>query len=333
MQHTSFSGTEPVAIKAVPIKVCAIIPAYRVKNQVLSVINSIGAEVTRIYVIDDCCPEKSGKLVEDQCSDPRVVVLYNKENLGVGGAVIRGYRAGLEEGMDILVKIDGDGQMNPSLINKFLRPILLGETDYTKGTRFFSFDSLRTMPTSRKIGNTLLSFVNKFTSGYWNIMDPTNGYTAIHRFALSHLPLEKINQRYFFESDMLFRLGTIRAVVKDIPIDSVYAGQNSSLQIGKTAIEFIPLYIRAFIKRVLYLYLLRDFNVATLEMIVGSGLLLFGLVFGGSSWSEASSNNQFASTGTVMIAVVPIIIGFQLLLSAMHFDISNVPKIPLQSLE
>jgi hypothetical protein len=163
-------------------------------------------------------------------------------------------------------------------------------------------------------------------------MDPTNGFTAIHKTALGQLPLDKISNRYFFESDMLFRLGTLRAVVKDIPMDAVYGDESSNLKVGEVIFEFIPLYIKAFFKRTMYCYFLRDFNVATLEMSIGFALFSFGITFGTWHWLTSAANNQFASTGTVMIASIPLILGFQLLLSALHFDIANIPRKPLQRL-
>jgi hypothetical protein len=253
-------------------------------------------------------------------------------NLGVGGALKTGYKKGLAEGFDIFIKIDGDGQMNPKLIPFFIDPIISKKADYTKGSRFHSLNSLEGMPTIRKLGNSILSLVNKFSSGYWDVMDPTNGFTAIHKTALGQLPLDKISNRYFFESDMLFRLGTIRAVVKDIPMDAVYADESSNLKVGEVIFEFVPLYIKAFFKRTMYCYFLRDFNVATLEMSIGFALFSFGITFGTWHWLTSAANNQFASTGTVMIASIPLILGFQLLLSALHFDIANIPRKPLQRL-
>ena len=114
-------------------KLAVVIPCYRVREQILKVLATIEPQVTRIYVVDDQCPEQTGKFVESQIRDPRVKVLYNKTNLGVGGAVITGYRAAIQDGADILVKIDGDGQMDPSLVQLFVEPILAGRADYVKG--------------------------------------------------------------------------------------------------------------------------------------------------------------------------------------------------------
>jgi hypothetical protein len=186
------------------------------------------------------------------------------------------------------------------------------------------------MPTLRKLGNAVLSFVNKCSSGYWNVMDPTNGYTAIHCQTLALLPLDKLSTRYFFESDMLFRLGTVRAVVQDISMAAIYADERSNLQIKKVIFEFPWLYIKAFFKRVFYNYFLRDFNGASLELVLGLLLILFGSLWGAEHWLSSIISQQVASAGTVMLAVLPIIIGFQLLLSAIQFDMVNIPRKPLQ---
>lgn len=315
------------------MKIAVVVPCYKVKKHILGVLESIDSTVSKIYVVDDACPDGSGKYVVDNCMDNRVSVLFSEVNSGVGGAVISGYLQALKDDMDIVVKVDGDGQMDCKLIPKFCRPILEGKADYTKGNRFNSIDSLVSMPLVRKIGNALLSFVNKASSGYWKIMDPTNGFTAIHKTALSLLPLDKLSNRYFFESDMLFRLGTIRAVVRDISMDSKYGDEKSNLKISKVIFEFTPLYIRSFFKRIFYTYFLRDFHIASIELVLGCLLMLFGVVFGSYEWLESSRTGIPASTGTVMVAILPVIIGFQLLLSSMHYDLANSPSIPLQGEE
>ena len=312
------------------MKISVAIPCYKVKEQILSVIKRIPTQVEKIYVVDDCCPEQSGLFVQSQCNDPRVTLIFHPSNQGVGGAVVTAYRQALIDNMDIVVKIDGDGQMDPALLPLFIEPIVQGRADYTKGNRFFNLETLIAMPTLRKLGNAVLSFVNKCSSGYWNVMDPTNGYTAIHCQTLALLPLDKLSTRYFFESDMLFRLGTVRAVVQDISMAAIYADERSNLQIKKVIFEFPWLYIKAFFKRVFYNYFLRDFNGASLELVLGLLLILFGSLWGAEHWLSSIISQQVASAGTVMLAVLPIIIGFQLLLSAIQFDMANIPRKPLQ---
>ncbi len=315
-------------------RIAVVIPSYRVKKHIIQLIRQIGAEVVSIYVIDDKCPEESGKFVEENCTDERVKVIYHAKNNGVGGAVKTGYLQALKDKADIVIKLDGDGQMDPALIPLFIKPIASGRADYVKGNRFFDLQSLRKMPGLRLFGNSVLSLINKFVNGYWSIMDPTNGYTAIHKSALKMLPLEKIENRYFFESDMLFRLGISRAVVYDLPMNARYEDEESSLSIRKVLFEFPPKYISRYFKRIFYNYFLRDFNAASIELLLGTILFFAGFTMGIFHWNTSLDAMIPATSGTVMLAALPIILGFQLLISALNFDTQNYPKQPLsQQLE
>lgn len=310
-------------------RIAVVIPSFKVCRHILSVINAIGREVTRIYVVDDCCPEGTGQLVKDQCTDPRVIVIFNAQNEGVGGAVMAGYVAALADDMDIIVKVDGDGQMNPALIPDFIAPILSGEADYTKGNRFFNLEQIRQMPTTRLLGNTALSFMTKLSSGYWDLFDPTNGYTAIHADVVKHLPLNKISTRYFFETDMLFRLNTLRAVVVDVPMDAQYADEVSNMKISRIAGEFLAKNIRNTTKRIFYNYYLRDMSLASFELPVGILLLLFGTVFGIWHWVDSINTGIVTSAGTVMLSALPVLLGTQLILAFIGYDVQSIPKRPL----
>ena len=310
-------------------KIAVIIPCYRVKAHILGVIGRVGAEVSHIYVVDDACPEGSGDFVRAHCTDPRVEVLRNEENRGVGGAVMAGYQAALRGGAQILVKIDGDGQMDPALIPRFVRPIAAGQADYSKGNRFYDLTRIGQMPTVRLLGNAALSFVAKLSTGYWNLFDPTNGFTAIHAKVARHVTFDKVSPRYFFESDMLFRLNIIRAVVADIPMDAVYGSEKSNLKIGRVIGEFLFKHTRNFGKRVLYNYFLRDMTVASLELIVGAVLFVFGLVFGAYHWFLGLASGLATPLGTIMLAALPTLLGLQMLLAFVGFDVANVPRRPI----
>lgn len=310
------------------IAVC--IPCYRASSSVLEVLRAVGPEVDHIFVIDDACPESTGDFVEQHFHDPRLHTIRNSENLGVGGAVIRGYRAALDQNADIIVKLDADGQMDPRQIPALIRPIADGLADYTKGCRFYSLNDMRSMPWLRLIGNAALSIVSKISSGYWSVIDPTNGFTAIHRTSLRQLPLNRISSGYFFESDMLFRLSTIRAVVRDIPMASVYHGESSQLKIHRVLIQFPLLYFRAFVKRLLYCYFLRDFNAVSLHFCMAVLLILPGAAWGGYHWYRSIQTGVVATAGTVMLAVLPLILGFQFLLGAVQGDMVSQPVHPVQ---
>ena len=309
--------------------IAVVIPCFRVTAHVLQVLADIGPEVHRIYVVDDACPEGSGRLVQAQCTDPRVKVLQHTENQGVGGAVMTGYQAALDEGMDIVVKVDGDGQMKPALIPFFVAPIARGQADYAKGNRFYILAHIHRMPAMRLVGNAVLSFMAKLSTGYWTIFDPTNGYTAIHAKALRRLDFGQISRRYFFETDMLFRLNTIRAVVVDVPMDAHYGEEKSNLRIHKILGEFLFKHIRNFGKRIFYNYFLRDMTVASLELVFGLLLLGFGVVFGSYHWLAGWMTQTAAPTGTVMLAALPTLAGLQLLLAFIGFDVASQPRRPI----
>ncbi|WP_253306284.1 glycosyltransferase family 2 protein [unidentified bacterial endosymbiont] len=309
---------------------CAVvIPSYKVTHSIVELIKQIGPEVARIYVIDDACPDGSGRLVEECCTDERISVLYHLENKGVGGAVLTGYQAAIADNMDIIIKLDGDGQMDPSLIPYFIAPIAAGEADYTKGNRFFNLEDLQTMPKIRLFGNALLSLMTKLSSGYWDLFDPTNGYTAIHRVAAQSLPFEKISQRYFFETDMLFRLNTLRAVVVDIPMCAHYGNEISNMKISNLIAEFTCKHFKNFSKRIFYNYYLRDMSLASIELPLGLLLLLSGLIFGSLRWFNALPTGTPTPAGVVMLAALPMILGLQFILAFIGYDIASVPKKPL----
>jgi dolichol-phosphate mannosyltransferase len=307
-------------------RVAVVIPCYRVARQILQVIAGIGPECTAIYVVDDACPEESGKLVEEQCGDPRVRVIYHQTNRGVGAAVITGYKAALAARANLIVKIDGDGQMDPADLPRLIAPILQGEADYTKGNRFFSLTHIHRMPRARILGNAALSFVTKFSTGYWDIFDPTNGYTAIHGGVAELLPLDRIAERYFFESDMLYHLGLIGAVVRDVPVDARYGDEHSSMELQKVIVPFGLRHTANTIRRLFYNYFLRDFSAASVELLLGAALLIFGVVYGAVQWLAWQDRGVGAYSGTVMLAALPVILGVQLLLAFLSYDVSRVPR-------
>jgi glycosyltransferase involved in cell wall biosynthesis len=308
------------------ISVAVVIPSYKVTRRILEVIASIPAIVDKIYVVDDCCPEESGALVLAKCTDPRVIVIRHETNQGVGGAMVTGYRAAIQDKMEIVVKIDGDGQMDPSLVYHFIRPIALGFADYTKGNRFFSPETVQGMPISRVFGNVILSFLSKLSTGYWRSFDPTNGYTAIHRKLLQTLPLKKLVGRYFFESEMLFRLGTVGAAVVDIPMRARYADEESGLRIGEIIGEFAVRHLHNIGRRLFYNYILRDFSVATLELLFGFLFLVFGTLYGLGAAFHSAAKGIETPGGTIALAMISIILGIQLILSFLAFDIARTPQ-------
>lgn len=308
-------------------RIACILPTYKTRTQISRVLNAIGAEVERIYVVDDACPEQTGEYVEKNHHDPRIQVIYHEHNQGVGGAMITGYLQAMQDGMDIMVKIDSDGQMDPALIPKFIRPLEKGLCDYVKGNRFYYLTKIKNMPKTRLFGNAVLSFMNKLSSGYWLAFDPTNGYTAISKTACQYMEVDKCDKHYFFESDMLFRLSLIQARVMDMPMDAHYADEQSNLKIRSILGPFIVKHIKNTCKRIIYQYFIRDFSLASINLLIGLLLLIIGGLYGSIHWWASVQSGEPASSGQVMFAALPIIIGIQMLFSFLNFDILRASQL------
>jgi dolichol-phosphate mannosyltransferase len=305
-----------------------VIPCYRVKDHILKVIAKTPAWVEGIVCVDDACPEGSGDFIEANNPDPRVVVVRLAQNQGVGGATLAGYDEAAARGAQVMVKVDGDDQMDLKCMAQLVAPILLGEADYTKGNRFTSISHLKTMPSVRIFGNAALSFAAKLSTGYWNVFDPTNGYTAIEAEVARVVMLKQVSRRFFFETDLLYHLGTLRAVVRDVPMPARYADEVSNLRISAIVGPFALRHIRNFLQRLLGQYFVRDFQAASLELVIGLFAVLFGA--GYAAHYVATRDPQVAaSPGIVMAAALPIILGAQFLLQALNFDVLNVPSRPI----
>ncbi len=312
-------------------KIAVIIPCYRVRKHILRLVSNIPEFVDTIYIVDDKCPEKTGELVKKSCKDSRVHLISHKENQGVGQATITGMKEAVKDGAHCLVKIDGDEQHNPELIEDFVSPILNRDADFTKGNRFFYLEDLRQMPGVRLIGNACLSFATKFSSGYWNIFDPTNGYLAVHSLVFQALPHEKIDKRYFFESDLLFRLYTIRAKIVEIPMHAVYGEEESSLSPSKLILPFLWRHMINSLKRIFYSYFLRNFSLASIYLFLGLFFCLFGGAMGLSAWLQYFGSETGAPIGQVALPGLMILIGVQMILGFLNYDLSSIPSSVIHS--
>jgi dolichol-phosphate mannosyltransferase len=309
-------------------RVAVVIPAFRVARHIENVIRGLPEIISDIIVVDDASPDETAQIVVG-LAEPRVHLLRHESNGGVGAAMITGYRYALEIRAEVVVKIDGDEQMDPAYLVPLIEPVLAGEADFTKGSRFFHTRHLRQMPFLRRVGNLGLSFLTKASSGYWDVFDPTNGYTAIHRRALELLDWERIDRRWFFETSMLIELNLLGAVVRDVQIPARYADERSSLSVIEALVRFPRKLLAAFVRRVWLQYFVREFSPVSLFLVTGTLLSLFGTVWGAVHWVRSWRTGIEASTGTVMIAVVPLILGVQLVLQAVSLDIQNTPKVPL----
>lgn len=303
--------------------VAVVIPAYNEEAYIVGVLDGIPPFVDHVVVVDDASRDRTAAMVRES-ADPRVRLVEHAENQGVGAAMRTGYGLALELGADVVVKMDGDGQMDPRDVHRLLDALIDADAHYAKGNRFLEA-GVAGMPAVRLVGNTLLTFLTKLASGYWHIFDPQNGFTAIRAEALRTLDLSRVARGYFFENDMLVHLNVQRRRVVDVAMTARYPHTKTSLSVPRVAVTFPLLLLSRFRYRIYQKYVLRDFS--PIALFLGLGLLLsgWGVVFGAAVWWHSIVYRKVATTGTVMLSALPLILGFQLILQAIVLDIAETP--------
>jgi glycosyltransferase involved in cell wall biosynthesis len=306
-------------------RIAVVVPAHDEEAFIASTIRSIPDFVDVIVVVDDASTDGTSRQIE-MLADPRTLLMRSAEFLGVGGATVVGYRRALELDAEIVVKMDGDGQMPPEHVHDLLEAIIDRGYDYAKGNRFLRPDALSAMPRSRLLANMLMTFLTKIASGYWHIFDPQNGFTAIRCSHLRRLDLARVDTSYFFENDMLIQLYLLAARVCDVGMPARYGEEVSGVRPLHIALRFPPRLIRAFLRRIHIRYVLVDFSPVALFLGLGSVLFLWGLGFGIHLWIRTLLTGNLTPTGTIMLALLPLIMGFQLILQGIVLDIQETPR-------
>jgi len=238
-------------------KVAVVVPAFKEELLVGETIRAIPDFVDLIVVIDDASPDQTYEKAHQARAElasgaDRVRIERLPVNLGVGGAIIHGHKIAIESGCDISVVMAGDNQMDPDYLPALLDPIIQGRADFTKGNRFYSAESLEGMPKYRVIGNAFLTILTKLSTGYWHITDPQNGYTAITTQALAKIPLDRIQERYDFENDLLIWLSITGARVVDINIPAKYGTETSTIKLLPFIYNVLRTLIRGFARRMIW---------------------------------------------------------------------------------
>lgn len=306
-------------------KVAVVVPAFNEEEHIGNVIKNIPKYVDHIIVVDDCSSDDTGNIVQTFLDD-RVRYLRNEENLGVGASIIRGHEEASRLGSEIDVVMAGDDQMDPSYIPKLLDPIIHQDYDYVKGNRFLRNGHLRGMPSRRVFGNYALTFMTKAASGYWNIFDPQNGYTALKMSTFEFLDREHISRGYQFENDILIHLSAINARVKDVAIPARYNERpKSSIMMWKFIPYTLGFLSMRFFWRFYEKYVKLDFHPIALLVIGGLPFFTFGLIYSAYITYLRYFDPPVVSpsTGTVMVAILPLFIGFQMLLTALMLDVNQ----------
>ena len=306
-------------------RVFVVLPCFNVAGQVAAAVADVPAWVDGIVAVDDASTDDTATVLAG-LRDPRLVVVRHERNRGVGGAVATGFERAAELGADVLVKVDGDGQMDLAYLPPLLDALTKDGYDYAKGNRLLDREALARMPRVRLVGNLMLTFLTKLASGYWHLLDPQNGFVAIRAATWARLDRERIFRGYFFENDMLINLNIQGARVKDVPMPARYGDEPSSLRVRRIVPLFSWLLLNRTVYRFYMKYLLLDFSPIALFVLTGLPLFLWGVGFGAYAWWWHSSQGLATPTGTVMASVLPLLLGFQLLLQALVLDIQQSPR-------
>tara|TARA_R110002167_G_scaffold88964_10_gene239819 strand:- start:3217 stop:4173 length:957 start_codon:yes stop_codon:yes gene_type:complete len=311
-----------------PRNIAVVIPYFNASKEVLRVVSKLPPNINSLIIVDDQSPEPLPKLEISALvnQETKCYFLENEKNLGVGGATKKGFQQAMDLHAEIILKIDADDQMDLSYIPALVTPLILQKADVAKGNRFKDLKALKNMPLFRRMGNLALSFLIKTATGYWHNFDPTNGFFAIKTDMLKKLDLSKLDDRYYFETSLLAELYFEKAHIKDIAMPAIYGDEKSAMKVWKMPFVFGFKLTGTFLKRIIKEYFLYDFNIGSIYILFGIPLFIFGVVFGGLEWIHYATLNQFAPTGTIMIVTLSIILGFQLILQAIQYDIISAPK-------
>jgi glycosyltransferase involved in cell wall biosynthesis len=305
------------------MRVAVVVPAYNESLLIGKTITTVPDFVDDIVVVDDASTDDTVEQVLG-VMDSRIVLIRHETNTGVGGAILDGHGAALQMGANVNVVMAGDAQMDPYYLSSLLDPIAEEGYGFTKANRFFSRDSFHGMPPHRVFGNVALSFATKLASGYWNLFDPQNGYTAIHRSALERIELGRVARGYEFENDLLVRLNIANVRAKDVPIPAVYGEETSTMRLHRVVPAICSLLFRGFWRRILLKHVLYSFSPIAIFLFAGLGLCMTGAAVG--AWVVVETlGPPTASAASVLLAVGPLLTGIHLLVSALMLDVQATP--------
>jgi glycosyltransferase involved in cell wall biosynthesis len=300
-------------------RVAVVVPAHDEERLVVETLRRIPELVDRIYVVDDASTDATADRA-GAVGDSRVEVIRHEQNLGVGAAIVTGYKRALEEGIDVTCVMAGDNQMDPSELAGLVEPVARGEVEYAKANRLFSGEAWTVIPHTRFLGNAVLSLLTKIASGYWHVADSQAGYTAITRDALSRLDLGHLYARYGFPNDVLVHLNVQNARVRDVPSRPIYdVGEQSGIRLRSVVPRISWLLFKGFWWRMAQKYVIRDFHPLVFFYVFGLLMSLVGLALGALEVVLRLFGNQITPATIVLVAVL-LIAGLQLTLFAMWFD-------------
>lgn len=308
-------------------RIAVVIPYYNAEKHIVSVVKKLPEFIDEVFIVDDKGTQALPiELIMSLNTTAKITVVENEVNLGVGGATKNGFQNAIRNNHDIVVKVDADDQMDTAYIEEMVGYLIDDKAEMVKGNRFIDTKALMKMPFVRRVGNLGLSFLTKAATGYWNNFDPTNGFLAINTASLKKINFDNLSDRYFFETSLISELYFVNVRIKDLSMPAIYGEEKSSMAVWKMPLIFSKKLTSLFFKRIIKQYFLFDFNIGSLYILIGLPMFLFGVIYGAYNWFYYASHHMFTPTGTIMLVSISIILGFQLLLQAIQYDIFNAPK-------
>lgn len=313
--------------------VAVVVPAYNEAGFVGDVLDDIPSYVDRIYAVDDCSTDGTWDEILEYATDSneqatparpdggqsptRVTPIRHETNRGVGASIVTGYRRARTDSIDVTAVINGDGQMDPSILTRFIDPIVEERADYTKGDRLTARDFRAAMPTGRYLGNIILTFLTKVSSGYWQMNDPQNGYTAISLQALEAIDLDSLYERYGFLNDLLVTLNARGLRVADVPMQAIYDDEESGIRYSSFVPRLSLLLLSSFLWRLKHKYLVTDFHPLVFFYMSGCLGGLTALVYGTLGLATQTPVLVFG------ISLLLLFLSITMILLAMVFDMQH----------
>lgn len=298
------------------------VPAYNEEKLIEKTLTTLPKFVDHVVVINDCSTDKTHEIISKIAKkDKRIVLLDNEVNRGIGFSLTKGLKKTVELGADRVAVMAGDAQMDPKQLAPMLEAMEKDSLDYIKGNRFMHFDALRSMPTYRRFGNIVVTILTKFATGYYSIFDTQNGYVVYTKDVIERMPWHFIGNRYEFENTVLIGLSIIDAKVGDFPMPAIYGEEKSTIKLFSTTARVLGVLFRGFWQRIYYKYILYGFHPIALFLCTGLLLIICGVAASGIVTFDRILHGATPTAGTIMLVVLPLILGVQLLLTALVLDV------------
>ncbi len=305
-------------------RVAIVVPAYNEQLLISKTVSELPDFVDLIIAVNDGSTDRTAEVLKDlQEAHKRLEVLDNGKNRGLGYSLVRGYKEALTRDVDIIGIVAGDAQCDPEYLYKMCDKLIDEDVDYVKANRFNNLEALKAMPPFRRIGNIVITLINKFATGYYSIFDSQNGYGVFRRTTMERLPFELIGERYDYENTMLLAMGVINGKVKDCPVPAIYGDEVSTIKFFPVMRRALSVLFVGFWRRILYKYVIFNFHPLALFLFSGLFLSVVGFGYGAFLAIERIFAGVQPTSGTVMLAVLPMLVGFQLLLTAIVMDVNN----------